>query len=196
MSLKYAILGVLEAEPMNGYDLGQYFSSSANWIWAGSLSQIYPLLTKLEHDGLIVGEDSFTGKRRQIRYSITQQGIDSLRRWVEQPHPTPPTRDPLLLQALFFELGDTEASLAVLEHNIDELSAQITQWREHRDEVASGESTLMRARLKRRPPETHAEIQEMKAAVFDGLIAITEERVRWAEHMRELLLKRVSALAV
>ena len=36
MSLRHALLGVLAARPMSGYDLSQFFDSSTGWVWTWS----------------------------------------------------------------------------------------------------------------------------------------------------------------
>ena len=42
MSLKHALLGLLNYRPMTGYDLKQRFDHSISHFWSANLSQIYP----------------------------------------------------------------------------------------------------------------------------------------------------------
>lgn len=43
-TLKYAILGLLNKEPMTGYDIGKEFSKDLGEFWTAKHSQIYPEL--------------------------------------------------------------------------------------------------------------------------------------------------------
>lgn len=57
MSLKHALLGVLDVLPMTGSELKQFLDVSTGWMWSARHSQIYPLLARLEKEGLIKGHD-------------------------------------------------------------------------------------------------------------------------------------------
>lgn len=187
MSLRYATLGIIETRPMTGYDLGQLFSASANWVWAAPLSQIYPLLAKLSAEGLISGTPGFSGKRSHTVYTITDAGRAELTAWLAEWHPAAPTRDPLLLQALFFDLIPEEAARLVLDRVIADERENIAEWSAHRDLLRAGDTPLLRDRLAARPAAQHERIKRIKAATFDGLVAQAEARVRWAERMIEAL---------
>ena len=63
MSLRYALLAVLTARPMTGYDLARTFHASVGHVWNAPNSQIYPELHRMENDGLIAGEDVPWGSR-------------------------------------------------------------------------------------------------------------------------------------
>ena len=49
MSLRYALLAVLTAQPMTGYDLARTFHASVGHVWNAPNSQIYPELHRMEH---------------------------------------------------------------------------------------------------------------------------------------------------
>mgnify|MGYP003565227123 CR=1 FL=1 len=52
MSLKYAILGILNAFPMTGYDLKhQAFDATVRHFWPADQSQIYRTLNRLTERG-------------------------------------------------------------------------------------------------------------------------------------------------
>src|SRR5437588_542621 len=122
MSLMHAILGVLEAQPMNGYRLARAFDTSTGCaVWSAPSSQIYPMLRKMEEAGFIEVESQIRGTRLERRvYSITEAGLAELRDWVGAPQDTVVKRDPILLQALFLDLIEPEVAAKVLEHLIEE----------------------------------------------------------------------------
>ena len=110
------MLGVLAARPMSGYELSQFFDSSTGWVWTAPHSQIYPLLGRMENDGVIEAEDQVRGTRLKRKvYSVTPDGLEELKEWIGTPHPTPGSRDPVLTQALLFDMIEPERAAAVLE---------------------------------------------------------------------------------
>ena len=188
MSLQFAVLGVLEARPMTGYELTQMFEATARWVWAAPQSNIYPLLKKLETSGLIAGEEQIRGaKLKRTLYSITPAGLDALRHWLGEDLGAPNPRDPLLVQSLFFDMVDPAIATNVLEAHIGELRNCLQLWSIHRDTLLAGDTELLRERLKRRAPAEHRRISRIKAHVFDFLIDSAELRVRWAQRMIEIL---------
>ena len=82
MSLKYIMLGMLR-EPHSGYDIGKRFERSLQNFWKAELSQIYPLLKKMESEGLISGKDSASdiGPTRRI-YKRSAKGLRELQSWL------------------------------------------------------------------------------------------------------------------
>ncbi|WP_092666211.1 helix-turn-helix transcriptional regulator [Agrococcus carbonis] len=188
MSLPHAILGVLEARPMTGYELCRFFDGTARWVWTAPQSQIYPLLRKLEAEGWIEGEEQVRGERlKRTNYSLTAAGMDELRRWLGEPHAEPAVRDGLLLKSLFFDLADPDEAAQVLEQHVAELRERIEQWSAHRTALLARDTPLLKERLDHRPAETHERIARLKAHAFDHLIDQAELRIRWCEQTRELL---------
>jgi hypothetical protein len=112
--------------------------------------------------------------------------------WVAAEPDSPPQRDGLFLQAVFFDMVDAEKAVAVLERFIDEQRELIEQWGEHRDRLAAKETPLLRERLRQRPPDQHDRVAALKAHVFDGKIAVAETRVAWAKRGIALLRSRGS----
>jgi DNA-binding PadR family transcriptional regulator len=188
MSLQFAVLGVLEARPMTGYDLTRFFESTARWVWSAPQSQIYPLLRKLHDDGLIAADEQTRGERlRRVEYTPTAAGLSALREWLSVTHDEPPVRDPLLLQSLFFDMIDPVDADRVLSDAIASLRLRIEQWVVHRERLRARDTPLLVERLRHRPASDHQRIAEIKAHVFDHLIDSAELRIAWAERMREIV---------
>ncbi|MFI7702444.1 PadR family transcriptional regulator [Nonomuraea sp. NPDC049480] len=188
MSLQHALLGVLEARPMSGYDLVQFFDSSAGWIWAAPQSQIYPTLRRMERAGLISGDDERRGpKLTRTVYSVTEQGLEELNRWLSAPHAPTPARDPFLVQALNFDMIEADQAHAVLEQFIGEQEKAAAEAEAHRDRLLAKDTMLLKERLTRRDPADHDRVARIKAHVFAGIAAVARTRVEWAREGQRLL---------
>ena len=84
--LAYAILGLLAAEPLTGYQLAQRMRAPIGYMWTAAHSQIYPELAKLLADGQVrAAVIPGRGPRDTKRYTITTAGRRALRDWVDSP---------------------------------------------------------------------------------------------------------------
>jgi len=105
MSLRHAILGVLEYEPHHGYALKCVLERGISSFWPVNLAAIYPNLRKLEEEGLVThrNEPTPTGRPDRKVYSVTDAGREELSRWRRIPpdDPTPRFRNQLFLKLLF-----------------------------------------------------------------------------------------------
>ena len=76
-TLKYAILGLINREPMTGYDITREFNSNnlANF-WYAKHSQVYPELSRLMEEKLVTCEVVIQGEKLEKKlYSITEAGL-------------------------------------------------------------------------------------------------------------------------
>ena len=104
---KYAVLGLLAYAPMSGYDVKRIYAQSLGNFWSESYGHIYPILRRLEEEGLATREvEHQTGKPDRNVYTITDLGRDELHRWLAQP-PEPHKERVELLLKLFhgWEVG-------------------------------------------------------------------------------------------
>lgn len=191
MSLPHALLGVLSARPMNGYELSKFFDSAAGWIWSAPQSQIYTTLRRMTDDGWISQAAQTRGTRMRTHvYSITEAGERELREWVATVHDLPSPRDTVLLQALFFDLVDADSAEKVMRAYIEEQESRIARWTGHRDALRAQTTPLLVERLRARPKSQHERIARLKAAVFQGEIDRAEAMVAWARDELEQLRAR------
>ena len=85
MSLKYALLGFLNYGSMTGYELKRHIDESTQNLWHASLSQIYPMLQKLEREGLVSStEMPQSNKPDRKYYQIEAPGRAAFRKWLEE----------------------------------------------------------------------------------------------------------------
>src|ERR1700677_1928308 len=96
------LLGLLEIEPMSGYDLGVVIRASVGHIWNESYGQIYPNLKKLAAEGFVTSKtERQKGKPDRRIYSITKKGRERLTKWLAVPPQPEIARNELLLKLFF-----------------------------------------------------------------------------------------------
>ena len=113
VALKHAILAALSRGiPRTGYELNSSFSDDNDRAWHASPSQVYAELTKMEKADLI--EISERNERGRTSYSITQDGLDELRRWLVRDEPDHSIRDDSMLRLVtLWVLDDTSAGYLI-----------------------------------------------------------------------------------
>lgn len=97
MSLKYAILGLLNHSPMTGYCLKANFDGPMQGFWSVSYGGLYPALHKMEKAGLIAIEELKDSRRKKL-YHLTPKGKKELKRWFDEKTSRPVTKDEYLLK--------------------------------------------------------------------------------------------------
>ena len=129
-SFRYFVLGLLDRQPMSGYDVRRFFKR-LNWLFgSSSFGNIYPALhTLLENDLVTVDVISHPGKLAKKVYSINERGHQTLREWIEQPESA--TRVSLKAFAMW---------LLIANHSPNE--ALIARLQRRRAEVASHRAIL------------------------------------------------------
>lgn len=68
------VLYILKSGPTNGNEISTKVSQRTNGLWSPSTGGIYPLLKKLEKEGLVVGKWDDPKKKFQKFYSLTPLG--------------------------------------------------------------------------------------------------------------------------
>lgn len=102
MSLRHALLGLLDDEPASGYDLMKVFNSSMANVWPATQSQVYTELNRLADGDLIIA--SAEGARGRKVYEITEAGRAELLDWLRNPPKLKPHRSDLLLRVFFLNV--------------------------------------------------------------------------------------------
>ncbi|MGH1374209.1 MAG: PadR family transcriptional regulator [Cellvibrionaceae bacterium] len=83
MSLKHAVLALLEAEEGSGYDLLKRFQARLGYFWNASHQQIYQQLKTMHSEGLIDCElETQTDRPNRKVYSVTESGHEALLKWL------------------------------------------------------------------------------------------------------------------
>ncbi|MGE7766237.1 PadR family transcriptional regulator [Peribacillus sp. NPDC096540] len=176
-TLGYAILSSLGRNPCSGYELVRYLEV----LWPAKHSQIYPLLTKMEKNGLLEFEHiEQTGKPDKKIYSITEKGKETLEKWVTESPSDPIIRDEFLIKMYSIWLSNEENAKKLIQDRISKLEQTVAL----RDENI--------ARIK----QTHGKNGlEMKSKHFGGYILfnrrsmLDEAEISWCKWVLSLIEK-------
>jgi len=188
LSLRYAILAILTAAPLTGYETAKRFEGSVGHVWHAPDSQIYPELRRMEAESLVEGREERWGPNSQkTRYYITAEGEAAFRSWMATPLRYAPWRDVAHMQAAYFEWTDPESVRMHLEQHAQHYQDQIQQWSSQVQDIESHEHPMIAARLQRYPAEQHERIVAYKSFAYDGLIRLAQAEVDWANRGLELL---------
>jgi DNA-binding PadR family transcriptional regulator len=111
MSIRFAILGLLDEQPMHGYRLKDAFDRRMSPLWGLTTGQVYQSLGALERAALVESRGERKGRRPARRvYSITPAGKRELAEWLAT-QPTAwhrPFREDILIRLMM--LRETNAT--------------------------------------------------------------------------------------
>ncbi|MGH3148088.1 MAG: PadR family transcriptional regulator, partial [Rubrobacter sp.] len=112
---EYAVLASVAHEPRSGYDVAKWFDRVASHFCTAGYGSVYPALAGFERRGWVVRETfpSEKGPERKV-YSITEEGMDALLGWSEEPADDSRTRDEQLVKALSYGFLPAEKVLDLL----------------------------------------------------------------------------------
>lgn len=111
--IDYVILGLLSHEELTGYEIKKRMDTSLKYFWGASYGSIYPALRELVERGLANKRDGAENKRNKIIYSITDEGRNYLKEWLQIPVEKDELRYETLLK-LFF--GNEGGGLQAISH--------------------------------------------------------------------------------
>jgi PadR family transcriptional regulator AphA len=135
------LLGLLEIEPMSGYDLGLSIRASVGHIWNESYGQIYPNLKKLAAGGFVTSKtERQKGKPDRRVYFITPKGRERLAKWLAVPPQPEIARNELLLKFFFGAQAGSDLLIRFVELMVErerKVLAELT--RMEREEIAQNQ---------------------------------------------------------
>nr|MDT0660378.1 PadR family transcriptional regulator [Micromonospora sp. DSM 115978] len=184
MSLRHALLALLEAGPMTGYELAKQFDETVAYLWRAQHSQIYTELRRLEQEGLVVANPQPRGARALATkrpYSLTATGAEELQRWVAEVEPPAPVRDPAYVKATYLEYVSPQIAREQFRAHRAHYEALRDRWERHVDELELRSTALLRRRLADAPADTHDAIVAYKVHTYRGLIERARTEISWAE---------------
>jgi PadR family transcriptional regulator, regulatory protein AphA len=184
MSTRYVLLGLLDIMPMSGYDLARNLEISLQSLWAASYGQIYPTLHKLAEEGLIVGQESPTGRRERTLYTLTPAGHAAFQAWLQEPVVYPPFRDPFKLWASYLDVLPPDVLDAGIRRHIALHEARLAYFGSVARAIETGEHPLIRARAERLTPGALARLKATRAMIFRELSEQARAEIASAERIR------------
>lgn len=121
MSLKHAILVLLDKKPGSGYDLAQRFGGGIGNFWNATHQQVYQELKKLTADKLVEFEVHTQAERPDKKvYGITSAGRSALKAWLKQPIKLARINSTLLVKIYAAHLADpAELDRELAQHIAD-----------------------------------------------------------------------------
>lgn len=129
VELKHALLGLLNIQPMSGYDLARAIDRSLVHFWHVDRSQVYRALARLADDGAIETETiPQTGKPDRQVHSLTERGRTELQEWLASPLPVERMKNPFLARLFFagdLPSSEVAALLDTREQQIREFEAAL-----------------------------------------------------------------------
>ncbi len=116
MSVRNALLGLLEQRPRHGYELHAAFEAlvGGEINWDVKPAQVYSTLSRLADRGLVeeISADRAAGSDRKV-FAITPAGREELREWLSEPVKSEHQRDEFFLK-LMLSLATGADPLAVI----------------------------------------------------------------------------------
>jgi PadR family transcriptional regulator, regulatory protein AphA len=171
--MKYPILGFLIDQPMHGYELKRALSPALPAERRVNDGQLYPLLKKMEADGLISGrvERRSQGPDRKV-FHPTERGRRAFQEWLEgsELEQDEVAYDflighPFLTKCLFFARLSSTAVSSKLEGQLAESTAKLDTFQRIRHGMVA------------------RRVDPYRIAVLDLGIAQQREKVRWLKAM-------------
>jgi PadR family transcriptional regulator AphA len=128
-----AVLGLLAwSGESSGYELHKRARRSVGFIWAPARSQLYAVLKRLATAGLASSRAVVQADRPDKRmFTITEEGMVTLRDWLDRVEPIEPEdRDGVLLKLFFGAFGDPEAGRRQLLDYRERVEQRLATYRE------------------------------------------------------------------
>jgi len=127
----YLVLGLLAREgPSTPYELERHVRATLGNFWSFPHTLLYTEPARLATIGFVTETRETDGRRRRM-FTITDEGIKALSRWLDQPSGAPTElRDLGLLQLFFADLTSAEARLRLAEQQLAVHRAKLAAYEE------------------------------------------------------------------
>lgn len=176
MSIKFAILGLLSWKPSTGYDLKKVFEESSILYWSGNNNQIYKALLELQDEDLVTSEtiqqENTPSKKR---YSITEEGVTSLKAWVMSAPEALVFKKPFLVQLAWSDMLTDEELSNLLSEYENEIKRQIIMEKE-------------KIRRAQNVPDRSSRERSIWDMISGNLVSTYQNELNWIQEVRGNLL--------
>ena len=175
MTIRFAILGLLSRQPLSGYDLKKIIADSASLYWSGNNNQIYSTLIQLNKEDLVTFEviTQVDVPSKKV-YSITQLGLEELKKWLNSPIDPPEMHSTFLVRLTWADLLTKDELNTLLDNYEEEVRVQ---------------GLMIKEKIRR---TTEIEDQNSQAVRFSrlvsqNLIMFYENELNWLRSLRQNL---------
>ena len=124
------ILGLLSHEDLTGYEIKKRIDTTLKYFWSASFGSIYPALGNLVERNLAVSREEADSNRGKIVYSITDEGREYLKDWLERPVVKDELRYETLLKLFFGHEGGRNTALEHIERFEEKTRAELNELRQ------------------------------------------------------------------
>lgn len=179
-TLEYIVLGLISIEPQSGYGIVSYFDEDSYNSWSASPGSVYPMLKRLEKQGMISGELEIEHETRPRKvYTLTDDGMQSLDVWlVEVPKMRPfyEQREIAMMRFQFMEKRlSTKKILQWLQNYLDAIN------------YATEGSTFYQNEINK-AMEEHGQVSVHAQLLMEGYMMELNTLRTWLEMARNRLL--------
>ena len=147
VSFRHFALGLLNQQPMSGYDIKRYLGILSWLIDGPSFGNIYSSLRLLLQEGLVTMEVVPQENRPSRKvYSIAEAGRQVLREWVEQPITANPSLKTFVMRLTLAGSFSQTKLIAYLEQRCNQVSvhqAALEQTAESLEGVADAQRLML-----------------------------------------------------
>ena len=173
MSVKHALLTLLQEEPQHGYHLKAEFERRTGGTWPLNIGQVYTTLQRLERDGLVRAQAP--GEDGAITYDTTPLGTSTVREWWDGTvDRAAPARDELTIK-IALAVTTPGVDVAAILRRQRTASLQLLQAL-NRARAAAGDDLAW-------------------SLVLDRLSFDAQAEAQWLDHVEATLRRRGPALA-
>ena len=138
MTVRAALLQLLDEGERHGYQLKVDFEQRTGGIWPLNVGQVYTTLDRLKRDGLVSDAGS-TGEAAQRIYAITEDGRREVKRWLTHSAvDTNPPRDELIMKVLLAIGRGPDEAIALIDDQRGALLAALQLGRRRQRADADG----------------------------------------------------------
>lgn len=173
---RYAILGVISMKPSSGYDIKKFCDKTISHFWNENFGHIYPVLSQLEKEGLIILSDSSEGSKRKI-YEITDKGKKEFCEWLMQPFEPQPPRSEMLLKLSFGNYIPKEKVIEMVKEVKNIHESRLMEYKQMEESFLSDENA-----------KKHPQYAYWLAPLRYGIIA-SEAALKWCEETIENIIR-------
>ncbi|HET6633400.1 MAG TPA: PadR family transcriptional regulator [Streptomyces sp.] len=140
-----SLLGFLHEGPMSGWDLLETAQERIGGFWSLTPSQVYRELARLADDGL--AEAGAPGPRARRVFTLTDDGREAFRRWLEAEPAPEQIRFPLLLTMAFGRHLPPERRAAILASHRAAHEERLAAYQEAQRNLSAGADAYAAATL-------------------------------------------------
>ncbi len=178
--MEFVILGLLQLQPMSGYEIGKFIKSNLTKICSESAGSIQTAIKKLLNSESVYFEERVSGNKTKKLFYVTDKGRQEFSAWIRTPMQSEKIKNMELSKLFFMGFTDKENRVRVVNNYIEQL-------REGTKATLKGKNIIDKILMNPEniPPEvvTHLEFQRY---TIEFAIDMNEYEIAWYQN----LLKR------